>query len=210
MATVTIDPSKTEAPRPEDPPILVPEGFSLYTENNAHILISSKDEAFLNPVQEFNRDLSVACIRVWSEELDREKEEKFRKAEERRAKRLEQAVWERPKGERRCLRPSALYDVGVVQLRARAKHLRLTLGKLARPPWSLKRSMVSPNLVWYVDDRIDTLSNVSYNRPFSKVSPEQIRTPRGALGDWPTVHPLCKGNPPCEVCRGKRIGPLIL
>ena len=92
--------SETKVPKqPEGPPIVVPEGFSLYTENNAHILISSKDEAFLNPVQEFNRDMSVACIRVWSEELDREKEGKFRKAEERRAKRLEQAVWERPRGE---------------------------------------------------------------------------------------------------------------
>lgn len=94
------DTSKAEVPKePEGPPIVVPEGFSLYTENNAHILISSKDEAFLNPVQEFNRDMSVACIRVWSEELNREKEDKFKKAEERRAKRLEQAVWEKPKGE---------------------------------------------------------------------------------------------------------------
>lgn len=94
------DTPKVEAPREhEEPPILVPEGFSLYTENNAHILISSKDEAFLNPVQEFNRDMSVACIRVWSEEVDKEKEEKFKKAEERRAKRLDELTWERPKGE---------------------------------------------------------------------------------------------------------------
>ena len=100
MAMAAADTSKAEVPKePDGPPVLVPEGFSLYTENNAHILISSKDEAFLNPVQEFNRDLSVACIRVWSEEVDREKVDKFRKAEERRAKRLEQAAWEKPKGE---------------------------------------------------------------------------------------------------------------
>ena len=100
MAMAMADTSKAEVPKePEGSPILVPEGFSLYTENNAHILISSTDEAFLNPVQEFNRDMSVACIRVWSEELDREKADKFRKAEERRAKRLELAVWEKPKGE---------------------------------------------------------------------------------------------------------------
>jgi tRNA (guanine26-N2/guanine27-N2)-dimethyltransferase len=80
-------------------PIVVPEGFTLHTENNSHILISSKDEAFLNPVQEFNRDLSVACIRVWSEEMNREKEEKWKKAEERRAKRLAEAVWKKPKSE---------------------------------------------------------------------------------------------------------------
>jgi tRNA (guanine26-N2/guanine27-N2)-dimethyltransferase len=107
MAMAMAD-TKAEVPKePEGPPILVPEGFSLYTENNAHILISSKDEAFLNPVQEFNRDMSVACIRVWSEELDREKADKFRKAEERREKRLGLAAWEKPKGEggacvRRC------------------------------------------------------------------------------------------------------------
>ena len=99
------DTSKARVPQEPEEPILVPEGFSLYTENNAHILISSKDEAFLNPVQEFNRDMSVACIRVWSEEMNREKEDKFRKAEERRAKRLEQATWERPKGKgRACVR----------------------------------------------------------------------------------------------------------
>ncbi|KAH0826983.1 N2,N2-dimethylguanosine tRNA methyltransferase [Lanmaoa asiatica] len=100
MTMAMADTSKTEVPKePEGPPIVVPEGFSLYTENNAHILISSKDEAFLNPVQEFNRDMSVACIRVWSEELNNEKEDRFRKAEERRAKRLGQAVWEKPRGE---------------------------------------------------------------------------------------------------------------
>ena len=68
-------------------PITVPEGFTLHTENTSHILISSKEEAFLNPVQEFNRDLSVACIRVWSEELNREKEAKWKQSQERRAKR---------------------------------------------------------------------------------------------------------------------------
>ncbi|KAG2054635.1 N2,N2-dimethylguanosine tRNA methyltransferase [Suillus hirtellus] len=67
--------------------LTVPEGFTLHTENTSHILISSKEEAFLNPVQEFNRDLSVACIRVWSEELNREKEAKWKQAQERRAKR---------------------------------------------------------------------------------------------------------------------------
>lgn len=63
--------------------IEVPPGFRLYTENTSHILLSS-DEAFLNPVQEFNRDLSVACIRVWSEELNRMKEGKWRKVQSRK------------------------------------------------------------------------------------------------------------------------------
>jgi tRNA (guanine26-N2/guanine27-N2)-dimethyltransferase len=60
----------------------IPDGFKLYTENTS-ILLSS-DEAFLNPVQEFNRDLSVACIRVWSEEMNSAKEARWKKAQEKK------------------------------------------------------------------------------------------------------------------------------
>ncbi|KAK1236530.1 RNA methyltransferase tRNA(m5U54)methyltransferase [Marasmius sp. AFHP31] len=68
----------------------VPEGFKLYTENNSHILLSS-NEAFLNPVQEFNRDLSVACINVWSEELNKGMEARWRKGQERKAARAKES-----------------------------------------------------------------------------------------------------------------------
>lgn len=64
--------------------IEIPDGFKLHTENTS-ILISS-DEAFLNPVQEFNRDLSVACIRVWSEDINSAKEARWRKAQEKKVK----------------------------------------------------------------------------------------------------------------------------
>ncbi|KAH8833663.1 N2,N2-dimethylguanosine tRNA methyltransferase [Flagelloscypha sp. PMI_526] len=49
------------------PSIVVPEGFRLHSENTTHILLG-EDDAFLNPVQEFNRDLSVACIKTWSQQ----------------------------------------------------------------------------------------------------------------------------------------------
>lgn len=75
--------------------ITVPDGFTLHTENTSHILLPSNNEAFLNPVQEFNRDLSVAAIRVWSEELNRTKEERWRQARERRLMRTEKR--KRPK-----------------------------------------------------------------------------------------------------------------
>ncbi|KIM49074.1 hypothetical protein M413DRAFT_438239 [Hebeloma cylindrosporum] len=58
--------------------IEIPDGLRLHTENTSHILLSA-NEAFLNPVQEFNRDMSVACIRVWSEELNKSKEERWKK-----------------------------------------------------------------------------------------------------------------------------------
>jgi tRNA (guanine26-N2/guanine27-N2)-dimethyltransferase len=57
-----------------DNTITVPDGFTLHTENTSHILLSS-NEAFLNPVQEFNRDISVACIRVWSDDMAKAKEQ---------------------------------------------------------------------------------------------------------------------------------------
>ncbi|KAH7889237.1 tRNA methyltransferase [Phlebopus sp. FC_14] len=77
--------SPLDTPTKAAPPsIVIPEGYTLHTESSSHILISSKDEAFLNPVQEFNRDLSVACIRVWSEVVNNEKEAKWK---ERRAQR---------------------------------------------------------------------------------------------------------------------------
>ncbi|KAJ3989363.1 N2 N2-dimethylguanosine tRNA methyltransferase [Lentinula detonsa] len=66
------------------PPFPVPDGFRLHTENSSHILIS-ENEAFLNPVQEFNRDLSVACIRTWSEELNELKQKRRAQAKEKRA-----------------------------------------------------------------------------------------------------------------------------
>lgn len=57
--------------------IHVPPGYKLHTENSAHLLLPDSNDAFLNPIQEFNRDLSVACIRVWAEERDRLKREKW-------------------------------------------------------------------------------------------------------------------------------------
>jgi tRNA (guanine26-N2/guanine27-N2)-dimethyltransferase len=62
--------------------ITVPPGYKLHTENSAHILLPDTDDAFLNPVQEFNRDLSVASIRVWAEQRDAIKKEKWLERQE--------------------------------------------------------------------------------------------------------------------------------
>ena len=65
-----------------DHPITIPEGYKLHTENTSHILLPSTNEAFLNPIQEFNRDLSVACIRTWSQQLDQSKKAKWERRKE--------------------------------------------------------------------------------------------------------------------------------
>ena len=68
--------------------VTVPDGFTLHTENTSHILLPSSNEAFLNPVQEFNRDLSVATIRVWSDVLNRTKEERWRQTQEKKLEKM--------------------------------------------------------------------------------------------------------------------------
>ncbi|PIL24070.1 hypothetical protein GSI_13821 [Ganoderma sinense ZZ0214-1] len=71
------------------PTFTVPEGFTLHKENTSAILLPASNDAFLNPVQEFNRDLSVACIRTWGALMNEEKERKWRQTSERRAKKAD-------------------------------------------------------------------------------------------------------------------------
>ncbi|SNX86245.1 related to N2,N2-dimethylguanosine tRNA methyltransferase [Melanopsichium pennsylvanicum] len=58
---------------------------SAFRENSATIVMPSAEAAFLNPVQEFNRDLSTLAIRTWSERLDAEKKARFIKLARRKA-----------------------------------------------------------------------------------------------------------------------------
>ncbi|KWU41274.1 N2,N2-dimethylguanosine tRNA methyltransferase [Rhodotorula sp. JG-1b] len=59
----------------------VPEGFVVHTESTTSILFAAPPSSsgtgtapvFLNPVQEYNRDLSVVAIRTWSEARQAEK-----------------------------------------------------------------------------------------------------------------------------------------
>ncbi|GJJ12119.1 hypothetical protein Clacol_006360 [Clathrus columnatus] len=68
---------------------LVPDGFLVHTENGARLLLSQGNDAFLNPVQEFNRDLSVAAITVWSELLNEIKQKRWENKQKRKASNLD-------------------------------------------------------------------------------------------------------------------------
>lgn len=45
----------------------IPPKHSEHTESRTTILLPTDHSAFLNPPQQFNRDLSVAVIRAWNE-----------------------------------------------------------------------------------------------------------------------------------------------
>lgn len=49
-----------------------------FREGSATIVLPSKEAAFLNPVQEFNRDVSTLAIRAWSEQKNEERLEKYK------------------------------------------------------------------------------------------------------------------------------------
>ncbi|OXM81975.1 N2,N2-dimethylguanosine tRNA methyltransferase [Cryptococcus neoformans Bt63] len=60
-----------------------PANYSLHTESTTTIFLPNEG-AFLNPVQHYNRDMSVAVIRAWNEMRKEELEEKWRVRLERR------------------------------------------------------------------------------------------------------------------------------
>lgn len=72
------------------PQVTVPDGFTLHSENSAHILLPNDNGAFLNPIQEFNRDLSVACITAWGNETNEIKKKRREVALAKKAKKDEQ------------------------------------------------------------------------------------------------------------------------
>ena len=67
--------------------IHIKKSESAFRENSATIVMPSKEAAFLNPVQEFNRDLSTLAITAWSERLDREKRLRFDERNRARSRR---------------------------------------------------------------------------------------------------------------------------
>jgi tRNA (guanine26-N2/guanine27-N2)-dimethyltransferase len=64
----------------------IPDTHRPHTEAKTTILVPKDNIAFLNPVQEYNRDLSVAVIRAWNEMRKEEAEGKWRRKREAWAK----------------------------------------------------------------------------------------------------------------------------
>ncbi|ORY32579.1 N2,N2-dimethylguanosine tRNA methyltransferase-domain-containing protein [Naematelia encephala] len=65
----------------------IPSTHRPHTESTTTILVPNENIAFLNPVQQYNRDLSVAVIRAWNELRKEEVDEKVRRKCEVKKKR---------------------------------------------------------------------------------------------------------------------------
>ncbi|KAI8063518.1 N2,N2-dimethylguanosine tRNA methyltransferase [Gongronella butleri] len=74
MSATTVPAASAAEPTPIDI-----SQYNTVTEGKATILFPKTNEVFYNPVQEFNRDMSIAAIRTWSEIRRQEKEERIEK-----------------------------------------------------------------------------------------------------------------------------------
>ncbi|SCU86078.1 LANO_0C06656g1_1 [Lachancea nothofagi CBS 11611] len=54
------------------------EKYNIITEGKGHILFPEKETVFYNPIQQFNRDLSVTCIKAWDNLYGQTKQEQSR------------------------------------------------------------------------------------------------------------------------------------
>jgi len=68
-------------------------GESAFRENSSTIILPSKDAAFLNPVQEFNRDISTLVIRSWGNKTDDEKRKKWEEKQAKKAAKIKTGTW---------------------------------------------------------------------------------------------------------------------
>lgn len=66
----------------------VPEGYRPHSEGQASILVPISNTAFLNPIQEYNRDLSVCVINEWSRLKSEEMEGKWLESWEKKAEKI--------------------------------------------------------------------------------------------------------------------------
>lgn len=55
----------------------VPTGYTVHREASAEVLLAEGRDVFINPIQEFNRDLSTLAIRTWSELANEQKRAKW-------------------------------------------------------------------------------------------------------------------------------------
>lgn len=75
----------------------VPAGYTVHREASAEVLLADGRDVFINPIQEFNRDLSSLAIRTWSELVDAERRAKFERKQQHDA--LKQANMKRKHGQ---------------------------------------------------------------------------------------------------------------
>ncbi|KAG0381040.1 tRNA methyltransferase 1 [Mortierella sp. AD032] len=151
-----------------------PAGFKKVTEGKATILFPDTNEVFYNPIQEFNRDISIAAIRTWDEVFQEERaarlaEKKSRK-EANAAKRATEGLEPLPEKEYpEGTDPSATRGISILEALS-ASGLR-----------SIRYAKEIPNVrhILTNDLEADAVTSIKRNAEFNGISPDLLEPHQG-------------------------------
>lgn len=158
-----------------DQDIPAPAGFQKVTEGKATILFPDTNEVFYNPIQEFNRDISIAAIRTWDEIYQEERAHKLAQKKARKdainAKRAQEGQEPLPEKEGEGDEASGSSSRGITILEAlSASGLR-----------SIRYAKEIPNVrhILTNDLEADAVASIKRNAEFNGISPELLEPHKG-------------------------------
>lgn len=153
---------------------LAPAGFKKVTEGKATILFPDTNEVFYNPIQEFNRDISIAAIRTWDEIYQEERSARLAEKKSRReanvAKRTAEGLEPLPEREfPEGSDPSATRGITILEALS-ASGLR-----------SIRYAKEIPNVrhILTNDLEADAVTSIKRNAEFNGISPDLLEPHQG-------------------------------
>ncbi|KAF8928341.1 RNA methyltransferase tRNA(m5U54)methyltransferase [Dissophora ornata] len=151
-----------------------PAGFKKVTEGKATILFPDTNEVFYNPIQEFNRDISIAAIRTWDEIFQEERSarraEKNARREANAAKRAQEGLEPLPEKEYpEGFDPNAPRGITILEALS-ASGLR-----------SIRYAKEIPNVKHILtnDLEADAVNSIKRNADFNGISPDLLEPHKG-------------------------------
>lgn len=151
-----------------------PAGFKKVTEGKATILFPDTNEVFYNPIQEFNRDISIAAIRTWDEVFQ---EERSARLAEKKARREADATRRAQEGLEPL--PEKEYPEGVDPSAPRGITILEALS--ASGLRSIRYAKEIPNVrhILTNDLEADAVASIKRNAEFNGISSELLEPHKG-------------------------------
>ena len=153
-----------------------PQGFKKVTEGKATILFPDTNEVFYNPIQEFNRDISIAAIRTWDQIFQEERRAKLDAKKARKdasdAKRAQDGLPPLPKKEP--------YE-GQEENSSPTRQITILEALSASGLRSVRYAKEIPNVrhILTNDLEADAVSSIKRNADFNGISPDLLEPHKG-------------------------------
>ncbi|KAF9423175.1 RNA methyltransferase tRNA(m5U54)methyltransferase [Podila epigama] len=155
----------------------VPAGFKKVTEGKVTILFPDTNEVFYNPIQEFNRDISIAAIRTWDEIFQEERklkaDQKKARKDAQNAKRAQEGL--APLPEKEGLESNGEKDT------SSSKGITILEALSASGLRSIRYAKEIPNVKHILtnDLEADAVASIKRNADFNGISPDLLQPHQG-------------------------------